>query len=70
MASRCRDWLIREAKQIKLYPNNMNKQNRFSLSRSLKPLFYSLKQGSPTLFVGGPHWLSYKIMGTRLPNII
>jgi hypothetical protein len=32
--------------------------------------FYLLNHGSPTLFVGGPHWLSNKIMRAGLPNII
>jgi hypothetical protein len=36
MVLRQRHQLIREAIQIKLYPNNMKKQDRFSLSRSLK----------------------------------
>jgi hypothetical protein len=41
-------------------------------SQSLYRLSYSgsLDQGSPTLFVGGPHWLSDKIMRAGLPNII
>jgi hypothetical protein len=35
---RQRHQLIREAIQIKLYPNNMKKQDRFSRGRSLKQM--------------------------------
>jgi hypothetical protein len=33
-----------EATGIQFYPNNMNRQDWFSLSRSWKPLIHSLKE--------------------------
>jgi hypothetical protein len=43
MKSRCRDQLIRDPIQTEFHPNNTNKENKFSLSRSWKPLIHYLK---------------------------
>jgi hypothetical protein len=43
MKSRHRDHLIREAIWTELHPNNMNKENKFSLSSSWKPLIHFIK---------------------------
>jgi hypothetical protein len=39
-----RDCLKREAKEIKLHPSSMTREEGFSLSRSWKPLIHSLKE--------------------------
>jgi hypothetical protein len=36
--------IIREATQIKLHPNNMNREESFSLSKSRKLLLQTLKE--------------------------
>jgi hypothetical protein len=45
LSTKPRDWdrIIREAIEIELHPNNMNKDDGFCLSKSWKPLIYSLK---------------------------
>jgi hypothetical protein len=40
---RCKDCIIREATEIKLNPNNMNREDGFRLSKSCKQLISSLK---------------------------
>jgi hypothetical protein len=37
------DELFREAIEIELHPNNMNREQGLCLSRSLKPLIHSVK---------------------------
>jgi hypothetical protein len=37
------DRLIKEATEIKLHPNNMNRKDGLVLSQSWKPLIHSLK---------------------------
>jgi hypothetical protein len=41
--SRDMDWMIREATEIELLPNNMNRKDDLCLSWSWKPLIHSLK---------------------------
>jgi hypothetical protein len=41
------DRIIREAIEIQLHPNNMNREDGFCLSKSWKPLIYSLKDKQP-----------------------
>jgi hypothetical protein len=36
--------IIREAAEIELYPDKMNREEGFSLSRSWKPLIQTLKE--------------------------
>jgi hypothetical protein len=38
------DQIIREARQIELHPNNINREDGFSLSRSWKPLICDLRE--------------------------
>jgi hypothetical protein len=42
--SRWMDRVIREATEIKLHPNNLNREDGFSLSRAWKPLIHDLKE--------------------------
>jgi hypothetical protein len=37
------DWMIKDATEIELHLNNMNREDGLHLSRSWKPLIYSLK---------------------------
>jgi hypothetical protein len=46
---RCMDRIIREAIEIKLHPNNMNREDGFSLSRSWKPLINNLREWKQAL---------------------
>jgi hypothetical protein len=41
--------MIREAIQIKLHPNNMNREDGLCLSQSRKPIIHSLKGRRNTL---------------------
>jgi hypothetical protein len=41
---RCREWIIKEAREIELHPMNMNREDSFSLSTSWKPLVETLKE--------------------------
>jgi hypothetical protein len=47
--SRCIDQVIREEVEIEFYPNNMNKDDGFSLSKSWKPLICALKEQKQAL---------------------
>jgi hypothetical protein len=38
------DWFIRETVDIDLHLNNLNRENRFSLGTSCKPLIHFLKE--------------------------
>jgi hypothetical protein len=42
---RNRDCIFREVTEIKPHPNNVNREDGLSLSKSCKPLIYSLKDG-------------------------
>ena len=42
--TRYRDRLIREAVEIEMRPNNMNRDGGFNLSKSWKPLLQKLKE--------------------------
>jgi hypothetical protein len=42
--SRCIDRIIREAVEIKIYPNNINGEDGFCLSKTLKPLVRTPKE--------------------------
>jgi hypothetical protein len=42
------DRLIKEANEIELHPNNMDREDGLSLSRTRKPLIHSLKVGRNT----------------------
>jgi hypothetical protein len=41
---RCTDQIIREGTEIKLHPNNMNCEDRLSLTTLWKPLNYPIKE--------------------------
>jgi hypothetical protein len=43
------DRIIREATEIKLHPNNVNKEDGFSLNKSWKPLLQTLQEWKKTL---------------------
>jgi len=38
------DHLVREATKIEMYPNNINRDGGFNLSKSWKPLLHELKE--------------------------
>jgi hypothetical protein len=38
------DWVIREVIEIKLHPDNMDREDGFSLSQAWKPLIRDLKE--------------------------
>ena len=42
--TRYRDRLIREAREIEMHPNNMNRDGGFNFSKSWKPLLQKLKE--------------------------
>jgi hypothetical protein len=42
--SRYVDQIIREATEMALHPNSINREDDFSLSRSWKPLIHNLKE--------------------------
>jgi hypothetical protein len=60
--SRHRGWLMGKVTKIKLHPNNINSEDRFSLIRSWRPLIYSLKERKKILssymilLYLGPSW--------------
>jgi len=50
MRSGCMECIIREAKEIKLNPVNMNREEGFSLSKSWNLLLQTLKEQKKTPF--------------------
>jgi hypothetical protein len=49
------DRVIRESIEIELHPNNMNREDGFSLSQAWKPLIRDLKKRRQSLTKESPH---------------
>jgi len=48
--SGCMECIIREATEIELYPDNLNREEGSSLSKSWKPLLETLKEQKRAIF--------------------